>query len=87
LHFGKMGKGSKRGKTYTKAFRKAAALPVKGANSTHMTKGRVATEHQERNHQHQPRGDGSYHTHKTAAAGKGRYFGCRQISHMREIEG
>jgi hypothetical protein len=29
-----MGKGSKKGKTYTKASRKAAALPVKGANST-----------------------------------------------------
>jgi hypothetical protein len=53
LHFGKMGKGSKRGKTYMKASRKAAALPVKGANSTHMTKGRLATERQERNHQRQ----------------------------------
>jgi hypothetical protein len=48
-----MGKGNKKGKTYAKASRKAAALLVKGANSTHMAKGRLATERQERNRQHQ----------------------------------
>jgi hypothetical protein len=53
LLFGNMGKGSIKGKTYAKASRKAAALPVKGANSTHMTKGKLATEHQERHCQHQ----------------------------------
>jgi hypothetical protein len=52
LYFGKMGKGSKRGKIYTKASGKAAALPVlKGANSTHMTKGRLTTERQACNYQ------------------------------------
>jgi hypothetical protein len=52
-HFGNMGNGSKKGKTYAKASRKAAALLVKGANSTHMDKGKLATERQERNRQRQ----------------------------------
>jgi hypothetical protein len=42
-----MGKGGKKGKTYMKASRKAAALPVKGTNSNYMTKGKLATEPQE----------------------------------------
>jgi hypothetical protein len=31
-------------------------------------------------------GDGSYHTHKAASAGKEKYFWCCQSSHTREIE-
>jgi hypothetical protein len=46
-----MGKGDKRGKTSTKDFRKATALPVKGGSNTHMTKGKLATKCQECSHQ------------------------------------
>jgi hypothetical protein len=53
LHFGKIGKGGKKGKSYVKASRKAAAPPAKGGSSTHMTKGKLATECQECSHQHQ----------------------------------
>jgi hypothetical protein len=86
LHFGNMGKGNKKGKTYVKASRKAAALPVKGANSTHMAKGRLATECQERNRQCQEVMEVTTPS-KPLPLAKGKCCGHCQISHTREIEG
>jgi hypothetical protein len=80
-----MGKGSKKGKTYAKASRKAASQPVKGANNTHMTRGRLATERQEHNHQHQEVMEVT--TPMKLLLHKGKYFRCHQISCTREIEG
>jgi hypothetical protein len=69
-----MGKGGKNGKAYTKASRKAAALLVKGTNSTYMTKGKLASYRVPRAQSSASTGDGSYHTHETTAASKGKYF-------------
>jgi hypothetical protein len=49
----KMGKGGKKGKTYAKASRKAAALPAKDGSSIHMTQEKLTTESQEHSRQHQ----------------------------------